>query len=357
MRVLFVTYGTSESAATRYRAEQYFPYLREEGVLYTCMSMISSSLTRSLIKSYSPGGLLKGIWVLCEQVIGFFRVALRAPWYDVVFFQRAVFPFGLEKIVRILNKNIVYDLDDAIHMPVAKDGGILWRLKGAIKGREVERVLSVSRHCICENNYIKTYVKNFCPRVSIITGPIDAKRNFVSEKAGGPLTIGWVGSPATSAYLGIIHVPLRELAKRHYFQVKLIGVKGYGIDKVNVISNDWSYDTEVGEIQSFDIGICPMPDDEWTRGKVSVKILQYMANGIPTLASYTPTNKEVIGDGDNGFIAHNEGEWVEKLSRLISEPGLRRTIGLRGRKTVEERYSLENNSRVLVGILRDIARH
>jgi len=357
MRVLFVTYGTSEAPATRYRAEQYLPHLQEEGVLYTCMSMISSSVTRSLIRSYSPGGLLKGIWVLCEQIIGFLRVALRAPWYDVIYFQRAVFPFGLEKIIRLLNKNIVYDLDDAIHMPVAKDGGVLWRLKGAIKGRELEHVLSVSRHCICENNYIKTYVQNFCPRVSIITGPIDAKRNFAKEKVGGLLTIGWVGSPATSAYLGMIHGPLRELAKRHDFQMKLIGVKGYRIDGVNVISSDWSYGTEVGEIQSFDIGVCPMPDDEWTRGKVSVKILQYMANGIPTLASYTPTNEEVIRDGENGFIAYNENEWIEKLSMLISEPELRRKIGLRGRKLVEERYSLENNSRVLMGILRDVARH
>ncbi len=146
---------------------------------------------------------------------------------------------------------------------------------------------------------------------------IDARRNFVKDKAGGPLTIGWVGSPATSVYLDLIHGPLKELAKRHDFQVKLVGVKGYGIDGVNVISSDWSYGTEVGENKSFDIGVCPMPDDEWTRGKVSVKILQYMANGIPTLASYTPTNEEVIKDGENGYIAHNESEWIDKLSRLI----------------------------------------
>jgi len=289
-------------------------------------------------------------------MVGFFRVGLKAPWYDVIFFQRAVFPFGLERFIRILNRNIVYDLDDAIYLPVEQGKGFLRRMKGVFKRKQVEGILRVSAHCICENSYIKSFVEKFCPRVSIITGPIDAKRNFVQirEREMGSLTIGWVGSPATSMYLDTVWRPLRDISKKYNIHVKLIGVRDYHIDGVNVISKDWSYETEVEEIQSFDIGVCPMPDDEWTRGKVSIKILQYMANGVPMVASYTPTNEEIIRDGVDGFIAHSEKEWVEKLTILIVDPALRKKMGLMERKKAEEKYSLDVAASVFLRILEEV---
>lgn len=358
MRVLFVTYGTFEAPATRYRVGQYFPYLEREGISYSWMSMISPSLTRFLIQTQFAGGMIRGIWILYEQILGFFKVAVRVPWYDLVFFQRAVFPFGCEKFIRLLNRKIIYDLDDAIYISVEQGGGFFSALKKIFKSKQVERVLRASACCICENNYIQTYVKKYCPRVSVITGPIDTERNIVGQRKDDKkrrLTIGWVGSPATSAYLDTVRRPLKELAQKFDFQVTLVGVRDYHMDGVRVVSRGWDVATEVRDIHAFDIGICPMPDNDWTRGKVSVKILQYMANGVPSVVSFTPTNEEIIRDGVDGFIARNDEEWVEKLSALLAHEDVRVRIGLAGRQKAERNYSLKANAPVFLGILRDMA--
>ena len=158
------------------------------------------------------------------------------------------------------------------------------------------------------------------------------------------MIVGWIGSPSTAVYLDILREVFKELAKRPEVKIKLIGAGKYKLDGAEIINVPWSYQTEVAELQSFDIGLMPMPDNEWTRGKLGCKMLQYMAVGVPAVVSYTPTNAEVITDGINGFLINSEKEWVEKILRLIKDPILRRNIGSSGRKTVEERFSVMVNA-------------
>lgn len=124
----------------------------------------------------------------------------------------------------------------------------------------------------------------------------------------------------------------------------MIGVEGYNRSDLNIRSMAWNATSEVEDIHYFDIGIMPLPDDEWTRGKCGMKGLQYMAAGIPTIMSPVGVNEEIIQDGVNGFLASTEAEWIDKLTTLIDSVDLRERIGMNGRKTVEEKYSVKANA-------------
>jgi glycosyltransferase involved in cell wall biosynthesis len=146
----------------------------------------------------------------------------------------------------------------------------------------------------------------------------------------------------------------QKLSQKYKIKVRLIGAGNYSIDGVFVENIAWNEETEVSELHKFDIGVMPMPDNEWTRGKVGCKMLQYMANAIPAVVSWTPTNADIIEDGVNGFLAVSEDEWIEKLSRLIEDFQLRQKMGASGRKTVEEKFSVIANAPKCLRIIKNI---
>jgi glycosyltransferase involved in cell wall biosynthesis len=136
----------------------------------------------------------------------------------------------------------------------------------------------------------------------------------------------------------------RKLQERYHVEIKIVGDINISLENVKIVPEKWSYETEITQLQSFDIGIMPMTDDEWTKGKCGLKILQYMAVGLPCVCSPAGVNKEIVQDGVNGFLANSNEEWIEQLSLLIENPNLRKKLGIVGRKTVEERYSLKVNA-------------
>jgi len=229
-------------------------------------------------------------------------------------------------------------------------------IKRYIKKEEVAAVLKISKCVIAENNHIKSFVSNYCKNVRIITGPIDTIKNFPKEYKHNDsrLIIGWIGSPSTAVYLNILDDVFRELSKKYNIKINLIGARKYLIKGVNVENIEWAEGAEVSELHKFDIGIMPMPDNEWTRGKVGCKMLQYMANAIPAVVSYTPTNAEIIEDGVNGFLAYNREDWIKKISMLIENWQLRRDIGNKGRQRIEERYSVNVNAENFVRTLEEV---
>lgn len=357
--ILFIPTGDRRAPATRYRICQYLPFLEKEGIEYKIYSIISDNMTIQMIKSPMFNKLEKIIYyirIVIEKFIRTWKIILLAGDFDLVFLQRATFPIGLERFLRLKNKNIIFDIDDSIYMPDRKEKGILGWIKKLMKKREVESILRVSKCVIVENSHIKNFVQQYCKKVYLITGPIDSVRNYPREYKhdSNKITIGWIGSPSTTIYLRMLDEVLKQLSKKCKIKVRLIGASFYSMDGVEVEMVNWSEETEVSELHKFDIGVMPMPDNEWTRGKVGCKMLQYMANGIPAVVSFTSTNAEIIEDGKNGFLARSEGEWIEKLSLLIENPNLREKIGLAGRKTVEERFSVEVNTPKYLEILKRI---
>lgn len=356
--ILFVPFGTMRVAATRYRVYQYLPYLKQCNVRYKVFSIISDSTTKQMISSPTFGKLRKWIYylqVVLEKTMRFWPVLVLAAKYDIVFVQRTSFPFNLEKLLQKVNENIIFDLDDAIFMSDTKERGMVNRIKEYTKSTEVANILKLSKCAIVENEYIKAYCRRYCQKVFLIPGPIDTNRNFVKERQKNEeVIIGWIGSPSTSIYLNMLHNVFKVLSRKYKIRIKLIGAEDYKLNGVNITYLNWNLNKEVEQLQSFDIGVMPMPDDEWTKGKLGCKMLQYMSVGVPAIVSYTETNAEVIENGVNGFLVKSEKEWIEKLSLLIENLNLRKNIGLAGRRTIEDRFSVDVNAPKILNILKDI---
>lgn len=347
-KILFIPSGGKLAPATRYRIYQILPFLKKEGIDYKIYSILSERMTARTISSSTFNRLQKiayYIHVTAEKFIRAWVAIILAARFDLVFLQRTTFPFGMERLLRAVNSNIIFDIDDSVYTPDKEEHGLIGWFKRYTKKKEVISILRVSRCAIAENNHIKNFIQDYCKKVYLITGPIDSVKNFAKENKSDSeeITIGWIGSPSTTPYLRTIDKALRELAKRHKIKLRLIGASAYSVEGVKVESIRWREDTEVPELHKFDIGVMSMPDNEWTRGKVGCKMLQYMANAIPAVVSFTPTTAEIIEDGVNGFLANSEEEWINKLSLLIENPGLMEKIGRAGRETVEQRFAVKAN--------------
>ena len=191
------------------------------------------------------------------------------------------------------------------------------------------------------NQYLADYAKKTNQNVTIVPTTIDTEKYQVVEKnsENDLITIGWSGSFSTVPHLDTIREVFQELAKKENFRLKVIGTSTYEIPGVNIEAMAWKSESEVEDLTSIDIGIMPLPDDEWSKGKCGLKALQYMALGIPTICSPVGVNATIIEDGVNGFLASGKDEWIRKIKQLMNSVELRRKFGQAGRKTVEEKYS------------------
>ena len=357
MKILFVSYGTEKAPATRYRILQYLPELQKQGIECCFFSAISRFSTALMIKSpdFRPTAkILYYVYVSIEKLFRLLYLIFISRKFSTIFLQRVTFPFRLEVLFTAGNKNIIFDIDDAIYMPDKEGSDVITRIKKYVKQSEVINVLKVSKTVIVENEYIRQFVSKYCDHVSKIPGPVDTERFFVQPKEKSKsVVIGWIGSPATTAYLYMLNDVLRRISEKYDFvKFKFIGLGKYVNSDVRYERVDWNYDSEVRNLQGCDIGIMPMPDNEWTRGKLGCKMLQYMAVGIPAVVSYTPTNAEIIKNGENGFFASTDAEWEGILSRLTENREIRSSTGQKGRETVVLKCSLESNTEKLIDIFK-----
>ena len=356
-RILFIPYGTRKAPATRYRVIQYLPFLKKVG--YSCYVFPAISGFSAFLMIESPDfnrffKMLYYFYVFVERMLRLVWAIIISWRYDIVFLQRTTFPFCLEKVLKTINGNIIFDIDDAIYLPDMEGSDFVTGIKRYIKEKEVINILKVSRTVIVENEYIKSFVQRFCTNIYKIPGPIDTERLYpLGDKSDrNCVVIGWIGSPATTSYLHILDGVLKAIKEKYPFvRFRFIGIGKYENPDITFEKVNWNYETEVSELQNFDIGIMPMPDNEWTRGKLGCKMLQYMAVGIPAVVSYTPTNAEIIHNHSNGFLARTGEEWIEILSKLIEKSGMRIDIGRKGRETVEELCSIKKNIKKIHEIL------
>ncbi|OGQ61239.1 MAG: hypothetical protein A3G92_07435 [Deltaproteobacteria bacterium RIFCSPLOWO2_12_FULL_38_8] len=363
LSILFVPACTRLAPSTRYRVYQYLPYLKKLNIAYKIYPINGEWITQNMIKSTHFGILRKLIYythLTLEKIVRFFGVLYFASQYKVIFFQRTTFPFFLEKLIWLVNKNIIFDIDDAIFLPDNKNEKLFYRLKKLVKASETPAILKISKWSIVENKYIESYVKKYCKNVIQIIGPIDTHKIPINTKESStqnlPVTIGWIGSPSTAAYLKVLSPVFKLLHQKYEIRLKLIGAGDdrHPLSDIEVISEPWKEETELFHLQSFDIGVMPMSDDEWSRGKLGIKMLQYMASGIVPVVSHTPTNEEVIQNGTNGFLVKTQQEWVDTLSLLIENPKLRIELGLNGRRSVEKLYSLDKATGQLFQIINQL---
>ena len=351
-RILFlVPYPLHESPSQRFRFEQYFGLLEHRGYQYSVQSFLNSEGWQVFFDS---GKTLIKIKLL---VLGFVKriIALfKSPMYDFVFIHREASPIGppvFEWILsKILRKKIIYDFDDAIWLT---DRTSESRILRVVKWRsKVASICRWSYRVSCGNEYLCSYAHKHNKSVvfnptTIDTQNLHNRALFVqSIRSSVSIRIGWTGTHSTLKYVNEIESVLKKIS-HDYPNVEFIIIA----DKEPVLNNlsrvkfiRWSKKTEIEDLLKIDIGVMPLPDDQWAKGKCGFKALQYMALEFPAVASPVGVNSQIIHHGINGFLCRTSQEWEIALRRLIEDPTLRSTMGINGRKTIVENYSVGSNS-------------
>jgi glycosyltransferase involved in cell wall biosynthesis len=288
-------------------------------------------------------------------VKGFFRrisLLFMARKFDYIFIHREAMPFGPPvfewTLAKILRKKIIYDFDDAIWLTDRSSESFLLR---AIKWRsKVRRICRWAYKVSVGNEYLGDFARRSTRNVVLNPTTIDTSKLHNPDlhtgfNDDGEVVIGWTGSHTTIKYLKIVE-PALQLIESRYSQVRIqvIADKRPELSVQSIRFNAWSRKTEVDDLIKIDIGIMPLPDDEWAQGKCGFKALQYMALAKPVVASPVGVNTEIIENGKNGFLCTTHDEWVTSLSTLVENKLLRNKMGVEGRKIVQERYSVDSNA-------------
>lgn len=356
MKLMFFTKYTRSGASSRYRSMQYLPSLDTAGLSYSVNPLFDDVY---LAHKYAHGRARFG-HVLCAFARRLW-VVLKVPRSAVVVIEYELlpwFPAVLERWLAWRGCRMVVDYDDALfHQYDAHPNPWVRRLLG----RKIATVMRLANTVVAGNAYLADYARRVgALRVEVIPTVIDLARypvkNAAQDVAGGSrvLTIGWIGSPSTARYLQDIALALAQVCRDGRARVRLVGSGPVELPDVPVEVVDWREVTEVEEIRSFDVGIMPLPDEPWARGKCGFKLIQYMACGLPVVASPVGVNAEIVEDGTNGFLAKEQSEWVVALERLMNDATLRRCLGLEGRKKVEEQYCLKVTAPRLVALLQAV---
>lgn len=324
-RMLMLTYGSWSHASSRIRAMAYIPLLEHMG--------------EWKVRHYSrvpekKKGILGAVWFALMKrlcILHRYWLILAYPW-ELIFAQRIFLSPGMLLIAKWRQIPLVYDFDDAIYLGKgqAPTANMIKNTEGVI----------VSNH----------ELKQFCARLGkdavVVSSPIDLKRVTAKEPAlvdpSNTFTIGWIGSPWTETYLNEIAEALRVVFKGKPYKLLLIGAsETFRIEGVEVEKVAWSYQHEIDLLHRMDIGIMPLPNDEWSRGKGGYKLYQYMATGLPVIASPVGINASIVDHGKNGFLARTNEEWIKYLTMLRNDPVLRNEMGKAGRKKAAVEYSYD----------------
>jgi glycosyltransferase involved in cell wall biosynthesis len=354
MRVLALTkYGT-QAASTRQRFTQYEPSLAAAGISVVHAPLLGNDHLRRLV-----GGKRASVLSLSSAYAHRVMWLLGAGRYDLLWVHCELFPYLpalMERLATIWGKPVLFDYDDAIfHMYDFEDRTLLRRLLGG----KLEPLLRRACACCCGNAYLRDYAAHFCPNSLILPTVVNTDvYRPVPKKDGGPPVVGWIGSPSTWAYARPLIPLLRDFARSEKARVKIVGAGAAaeadrfpGLELV-----EWSEQSEVAEVQSMDIGIMPLTDDRWARGKSGYKIVQYMACGLPVVASPVGVNSEMVTEGLNGFLAASDSQWRDALERLAGNAELRQRLGKAGRDRAIAVFSLQAQAPRLVKVMLDCVR-
>jgi glycosyltransferase involved in cell wall biosynthesis len=353
VRVLALSPIPEEGAGCRFRVSQYVPYLREAGFDVT----VSSFYTPEFFKLvYRPGHYAYKAAMFMALAARRAAELFSIGQYDLVLLYREAVPLGppiIERLIAARGIPIVYDFDDAIFLPsVSEANKMIAFLK---RPGRVATILTHSRQVVVGNEFLAAYARRYNDAVTVIPTAVDTTR-FVprppEEQPRRELVVGWIGSPTTFPYLAALAPILRQVAAQHPFTLRVSGA-GRRVDfpGVKVEEIPWSMKDEVTLFNSLDIGVYPLTDDEWSKGKCGFKAIQCMACGVPVVAAAVGVNREIITDGVDSFLASTPDEWVSKLGRLLTDAGLRARMAEAGRRRIEDRYSLRVTAPALAAVL------
>ncbi|HEX7955643.1 MAG TPA: glycosyltransferase, partial [Pyrinomonadaceae bacterium] len=328
MRLLAIVPSVYDrNPSQRYRIEQWEPLLGERGVEITYRAFESAELNAVL---YQPGRMATKMRHVASALARRARDVRDARDFDAVYVLREAALLGPPVFERMLARSgvpFVFDFDDAVfERYVSPANGYLSYLKFPGKTRTVCRLAA---HVTAGNEYLAAYARRVNPNVTVVPTTVDTARYTVASRPPNEVpVVGWTGSYSTLQHLLTLAGALRRLAERERFRLRVIGAPNAAagasaLEGLDVEWLPWRAETEVEDLRPLDVGVMPLPEDRWSKGKCGMKALQYMGLAIPAVCSPVGVNTDIISDGENGMIAASEGEWVEKLGLLLRDPLLR----------------------------------
>jgi len=302
-------------ASSRYRILQYIPFLEQDG--------IKISVENFARKPSEWPNLLK-----------------KVRNHDVLLLQRKQLGPVKGRALKRLSKKIVFDFDDTLWVKSSKYANN----KSLSRMIKFKRMVILADEVIAGNSFLAEHALKYNPHVTVIPTPIHLPGYDVREYRfdSEAITIGWIGAHGSIHYLEKIMPILEKVhAKNPKISLKVICDIFPSSHTLPIEKVPWHHDTEVAHLKTIDIGIMPLVEDEWSSGKCGLKVLQYSAVGIPSVVTPVGINRDLVKDGVNGFWAHTEKDWIDRILTLASDPHLRKTMGLNARTTVEKHYSVQ----------------
>lgn len=338
-KILFLTKYDNLGASSRYRFYQFFEFYEKEGFECIKRSFFNDAYLIDKYKANksSPAKVLLAF-------IKRFLVLFSLFKYDKVVIEKELFPYFpaiFEKILNLVGVKYIVDYDDALFHQYDNHYS-KWVRK--LLGNKIAKVMRYSSLVVAGNDYLADYaIQSGAKNIQLIPTVIDLRRypkeykDYVYDK---PI-IGWIGTPSTVKYVHDLISVFEKLYKKIPFTLHIIGANLDADVNFDHKSIKWSEETEVKEIQKFDIGIMPLPDSPWERGKCGFKLIQYMGCSKPVVASPVGVNSIIVKIDENGFLATDLDQWFSSLLTLLSTPSARTEMGKKSRLLVENQYCID----------------
>ena len=354
MKILLLSRYNELGASSRLRFFQYFPYLRAQSISIDVAPFFSEVYLRSF---YSSGrkSFVHVMQAYLKRLSFFFSVG----HYDLVWIEKECFPWlpvPFEQFHFLRKIPYIVDYDDAIHHNYDQQapGLVKWVLSDKLR-----RLVAGAAVITVGNTYLAEWARTAgAARVEIVPTVIDLDRypfpdrNF-EEKA--EFRIGWIGTPTTTNYLWMVRDTLVQLAQKFSLRLVVVGAGPLEDFGLPLERHAWDVETEVSILSTLDVGIMPLLDSPWERGKCGYKLIQYMACGLPVLASSVGVNKEIVNHDVNGFLVDTSEQWYAALQTLILDANLRKSMCMAGRQKVEQQYCIQVTGPKLVALLKEVA--
>jgi glycosyltransferase involved in cell wall biosynthesis len=338
-------------ASSRLRLAQYRPYLEQAGIRTEMRAFLSDDYVRALYSGASRAGAVAGAY---WRARGAPRAA-RAN--DILWIEKEFLPwlpYALERRA-IGGRPYILDFDDAWSLRYEQSKNPLVR---RLLGGKFRRLLRGAALTVAANETLFAWARaEGATNVLLLPTVIDLDLYRPQPEPAGPFTVGWVGTPLTAAYLDVIAGPLKILAAEAPLRLLVIGAPEVQIAGVECVHLPWSAETEAAALAGCHVGVMPLPDDDWARGKSGYKIIQYMAMARPAVASAIGANNQIIAAGETGFLAHDAGDWLTHLRTLRDDPALRGRLGAAARRRVEQHFSLQVAAPILIDQIKAILSH
>ena len=352
IRVLGLSLYGPQAASHRVRLSQFQPGLAAAGIELQIQSLLDNKYLQRSFSGRRPS--LRSLLAAYGRRLQALR---HADCFDLAIVHCELLPFLPSWLERqLLQIPFIYDCDDAFFLKY-RSGRL--RLLQPLLGAKADRLMSSSVAVTAGNTALAAHALRFNRNVTVLPSVVDTDQfrpaaTPPAERAAQPFTVGWIGSPSTAPYLQLLVEPLQQLARERSVRLLVVGGPAPAIAGVEVIEQPWSLEQEVPLIQQFDVGVMPLPNTPWSRGKCAYKLIQCMACAIPVVASRVGANLDTVPP-ECGLLAETPEEWLAALRLLAADPSLRQRIGRAARHWVVQRYSLRSALPVLTSVIQRAA--